>query len=239
MAPTSIDGSDITGATIDGQDVSEITVDGQTVFEAGPDIPDSGVYLHDDWGDNKLQNRDDSVTVTYNGVTGTYRPEWTLVSSNPEATSQELSLTDNDALHAALPDIRNKSTTFEVNDLSGSLPFVRISIWGTSTSHRDSDKADIYAESYFVDIQQGFDVFRLRRQAGLAGSPTDVINADQSFSLPIDVRVEHDGSGGWELFLNGVSQGTATDTTYTDTEPILWGFSDVRNPTTVNEIKVS
>jgi len=40
MAPTSIDGNDITGATIDGQDVSEITVDGQTVFTA---IPDSGL----------------------------------------------------------------------------------------------------------------------------------------------------------------------------------------------------
>jgi hypothetical protein len=36
--PTSIDGTDITGATIDGQDVQEITVDGQTVFTAGPPV---------------------------------------------------------------------------------------------------------------------------------------------------------------------------------------------------------
>jgi len=34
IPPTSIDGTDITGATIDGQDVEEITVDGQTVFTA-------------------------------------------------------------------------------------------------------------------------------------------------------------------------------------------------------------
>jgi len=34
--PTSIDGTDITGATIDGQDVQEITIDGQTVFTAQP-----------------------------------------------------------------------------------------------------------------------------------------------------------------------------------------------------------
>jgi len=34
--PTSIDGTDITGATIDGQEVQEITVDGQTVFKTGP-----------------------------------------------------------------------------------------------------------------------------------------------------------------------------------------------------------
>jgi len=39
--PTSIDGTDITGATIDGQEVQEITVDGQTVFTAAPVIPDT------------------------------------------------------------------------------------------------------------------------------------------------------------------------------------------------------
>jgi len=41
MIPTSIDGTDITGATIDGTDVTEITVDGQTVFTSGlPDAAD-------------------------------------------------------------------------------------------------------------------------------------------------------------------------------------------------------
>jgi len=39
IPPTSIDGTDITGATIDGTDVTEITVDGQTVFTAGPAAP--------------------------------------------------------------------------------------------------------------------------------------------------------------------------------------------------------
>jgi len=41
IPPTSIDGTDITGATIDGTDVTEITVDGDTVFTAGP--PDTGM----------------------------------------------------------------------------------------------------------------------------------------------------------------------------------------------------
>jgi len=40
MIPTSIDGTDITGATIDGTDVQEITVDGQTVFTAETIIDD-------------------------------------------------------------------------------------------------------------------------------------------------------------------------------------------------------
>jgi len=45
MPPTSIDGTDITGATIDGTNVQEITVDGQTVFTAGPPLPTAGL-LH-------------------------------------------------------------------------------------------------------------------------------------------------------------------------------------------------
>jgi len=40
IPPTSIDGTDITGATIDGTDVTEITVDGQTVFTAVNTIDD-------------------------------------------------------------------------------------------------------------------------------------------------------------------------------------------------------
>jgi len=46
MIPTSIDGTDITGATIDGTDVTEITVDGQTVFTAGPS-PGRHFYITD------------------------------------------------------------------------------------------------------------------------------------------------------------------------------------------------
>jgi len=46
IPPTSIDGTDITGATIDGTDVQEITVDGDVVFSAAPQIPVSGL-LHD------------------------------------------------------------------------------------------------------------------------------------------------------------------------------------------------
>ena len=41
IPPTSIDGTDITGATIDGTDVTEITVDGDVVFSAIPNIIDN------------------------------------------------------------------------------------------------------------------------------------------------------------------------------------------------------
>jgi len=55
--PTSIDGTDITGATIDGQDVQEITIDGQTVFTAiDPNLIDN---FEDS---NGIYNTNDSLT---------------------------------------------------------------------------------------------------------------------------------------------------------------------------------
>jgi len=48
MIPTSIDGTDITGATIDGTDVTEITVDGDVVFSAGPALPTTNLIHHYD-----------------------------------------------------------------------------------------------------------------------------------------------------------------------------------------------
>jgi len=57
MIPTSIDGTDITGATIDGTDVQEITVDGQTVFSAGPPLPTTGlVHRYDATDTSSLTN---------------------------------------------------------------------------------------------------------------------------------------------------------------------------------------
>jgi len=81
MPPTSIDGTDITGATIDGTDVTEITVDGQTVFEA-VSIPASAVlnlnasnYSGSIWTANIGQNVPDNfgnptkTTATNGGKT--------------------------------------------------------------------------------------------------------------------------------------------------------------------------
>jgi len=55
--PTSIDGTDITGATVDGTEVTEITIDGETVFTAGPDTPivdnfESGNLTSGGWSGN-------------------------------------------------------------------------------------------------------------------------------------------------------------------------------------------
>jgi len=67
MIPTSIDGTDITGATIDGTDVTEITVDGQTVFTAF-EAPPSEIYY--DFSTNAAIDRSGNGNDgTVNGAT--------------------------------------------------------------------------------------------------------------------------------------------------------------------------
>jgi len=63
MPPTSIDGTDITGATIDGTDVTEITVDGQTVFSAVLDVPDTA-NLRSHYDAKSLTGFSDGNTVS-------------------------------------------------------------------------------------------------------------------------------------------------------------------------------
>jgi len=70
MIPTSIDGTDITGATIDGTDVTEITVDGQTVFTAAPPIPQSVVYeyLYDNFSSGTWQDSAGNEDISTSNV---------------------------------------------------------------------------------------------------------------------------------------------------------------------------
>jgi len=66
IPPTSIDGTDITGATIDGTDVQEITVDGQTVFSA-VDVVDNA-----ELSPNGPYSPSDTISTYYTGNTGDY-----------------------------------------------------------------------------------------------------------------------------------------------------------------------
>jgi len=79
MIPTSIDGTDITGATIDGQDVEEITVDGNTVFTAAPPpAPVNRMYVADIVG-NLVRQFDLTNKFDLSGATQT----GTLSSDDP------------------------------------------------------------------------------------------------------------------------------------------------------------
>jgi len=71
IPPTSIDGTDITGATIDGTDVEEITVDGDVVFTSAPPAIPSGAVAHYQFEDNtNTSTATDSVGSNDGTITG-------------------------------------------------------------------------------------------------------------------------------------------------------------------------
>jgi len=105
IPPTSIDGTDITGATIDGTDVTEITVDGQTVFTAAPAVPDqSNLVFHLDASQESLSNNQTTTTVTdfsgnnndFTGDSVTYKTN--QVNGLPAFEFDDDSLTNNQSV---------------------------------------------------------------------------------------------------------------------------------------------
>jgi hypothetical protein len=86
MPPTSIDGTDITGATIDGTDVQEITVDGQTVFTAGPtiidDFEDGNIN-----GWNHITGGGGTAQISNTAFNGSHSLEVTVTTGGPNSTA--------------------------------------------------------------------------------------------------------------------------------------------------------
>jgi hypothetical protein len=76
--PTSIDGTDITGATIDGTEVTEITIDGQTVFSPAPEIPASAIHRYKkDEGSGTTANDDiASADISYTSISWVSDTRW-------------------------------------------------------------------------------------------------------------------------------------------------------------------
>jgi hypothetical protein len=103
IPPTSIDGTDITGATIDGQDVQEITVDGNTVFTAEnppPVIP--GVV--DNFEEVLYEDENRSLSDVYGGDLGVFSRQQSVVFSGDYAleftnTTFPRSISDTDYLN--------------------------------------------------------------------------------------------------------------------------------------------
>jgi len=123
MPPTSIDGTDITGATIDGTDVTEITVDGQTVFSGIPasvvlqyfattysqgdgtwedDAGDANMSLSGDFQEATLSDGAESIDSDGSDDHGLVTMPSSLESSGLTAFSVEFALEFSDTTQASL-----------------------------------------------------------------------------------------------------------------------------------------
>ena len=190
---------------------------------AADDIPDSEVYFQDDWGDNKLQDRDGSGTTTYNGVEGVYRPEWNIEAGPATVDEGELLLIADDELVAIDADINinlDEPTTFEWTDVDasegrdGTSANVGLTCYAETNNHigRHTGEGQAGLENgYVVSIlSAGSDVLFVSFDDG--GFDDQLITA--SATPPYDIRVERDSNYNWELFIDDDSQGTATDDSY-------------------------
>ena len=182
-------------------------------------IPDADIYLHDDWGDNKLQDREDSGTTTHNGVEGVYRPEWTIRDNEPTVSDEKLTITGGDGITANINVNLDETVTAEINDfdLSGqgdsSSDYSVYHIWAEQTTDASSAFLD---ESYAVQMKGGGagSDLRLVEVDGSGNINTLIDSGQQPTTGNIEVTRQPDGT--WELFIDDESQGTATDTSHTN-----------------------
>jgi len=198
IPPTSIDGTDITGATIDGTDVQEITVDGDVVFT-------SGFSYFDDFDTNTLS--DYTIHETNLGV-----------SKNFTISGSELIQPDNNGYFFVYYDVSSEGLTdFFVEQVTNVYPDNDWSGVGFLVDGSTIVSGDIRIQLNEAAI--GFDSFPTPL---VYASDYDDVNtvSHTDFATPFTVRIEYDSSTDTAtLFVNGVEKvsinftlsGTVTD----------------------------
>jgi len=198
MIPTSIDGTDITGATIDGTDVTEITVDGQTVFT-------SEFSYFDDFDTNTL-----SEYVIHETALG--------VNKNFTINNSELIQPDTNGYYFVYYDVSSEGLTdFFVEQVTNVYPDNDWSGVGFLVDGSTIVNGDIRLDNN--DAVIGFDSFpRDEVYARSYANKNTVTHTD--YSTPFTVRIEYDSSTNTAtFFVNGVQKvsinytlsGTVTD----------------------------
>ena len=210
---------------------------------AEDDIPDSDVYLHDDWGDNKLQDREDSDTTTHNGVEGIYRPEWEIFEGSPFVDDARLTLEAGDAITNPIninlsEDLVLEYEVSDINIPSSSQAF-GVTVFADSKPEA-TEVHNIDGNGYAVWLQgddSGGQIVLFRYDDG---ERTEIIEDTSGFpSVPFRVAISRTSSAEWELLVNGDSKGTTTDDSHTLVEYCSLGVRDDEDVefATLSEIK--
>jgi len=188
IPPTSIDGTDITGATIDGTDVQEITVDGDVVFTAVQRLPH-----FDDFDTNTLSDYE-----IYDGTS--------IDDSDFSIASSELQQAGNNDFYFIGYDVSSESigsffleyeiSRYDDNDLIGGGFVIDTN---TLVAFEFSQQRN--------QIEMGEINFPSPQYFLINENPNNlkIVNTNVSFSEPFTQRMEYDGSS-IDVFHNGVFQ---------------------------------
>jgi len=221
---------------------TETTLDVEVI-----DIPDHEVYLHDDWEDNRLTDREDSGTTTYNGVEGVYRPEWTALNGDsnlslPSVSDEILTVQSDEGMFADLNLNLDETVTWEwsnVDPSSGASGDFNNNYLGLFAD--DIDAVDVYVkDSYAIRVQNGeaAELLHLSDKDSSDGWST-VVSGSTTITGAVDITVTRDSDGNWELFVNGSSEGTGQDTQSTDPSYLpIWCHVTQDAVVDVDELKI-
>lgn len=193
-------------------------------------IPDNGIYL-DGFTDNKLSNRDaytttalspESLEPDSSAYSDPSRPEWSVGSGNPTVTSERLELNNGEYVYAPLSEV---DVTIEYDfTYVGSLSVRQYdTILATGTSQRSGEFN--LEEGYYFDISPS--TVGLHRGSDFS----ELTSGSYNFQVgqPATIRLENDYDSGsdthnFELFVDGTSFGTASDSTYSASEIAYTSF---------------
>ena len=174
-------------------------------------IPDSDVYLHDDWGDNKLQDREESGTTTHNGVEGVYRPEWVITDNTPDISDEIITVSPGDGIETGINLNFNETVVWEGSITSQSGLSAGGDVFSIGLFADANDSRAHYVDNGYLLWIDGGDI-AVREVTG--GSPTEILSTTLP-TAPYDWSVERESNGGWTLFVDGTQQDTTTDTAHT------------------------
>ena len=200
-------------------------------------IPDSDVYLHDDFGDNRLTDREDSGETTHNGETGVYRPEWDIIQTDgddPQASNERLIVgtgRDSGALAADLSLNEDETITWEFTDIElgdrGGSGNSEINLIAEQNDPQPDDRIEL---GIFTDS------IGLRKYEN--GSSSFIIDSEDNDDENIDVEVVREPNGDWELLVNESTLGTGTDSFLPDVNYLTLFADEDGTELSVDEIKV-
>jgi len=214
IPPTSIDGTDITGATIDGTDVQEITVDGDTVFELSA-LPNSAIhqYKMDEGSGTVANDAIGSNDGTINGAS--FVSDSNLVggfgldfdSDTIDLSTDNQLKTDTDWSLAITVDIDNLSHP----DAAGNGV-----VWAQSTSTNDRWAFGYNGSNYAARI------------IGLNGDTTAGTSVSPNTGQKERIGISYDSSAvSLEWYVNGsdVTSGTISQSIQPDAAQVIGGDS--------------
>lgn len=199
----------------------------------------NGYYI-DDFSDNKLLDRDTYSETVLNPLnlepdssaySNPVRPEWTQeVSNGISINDTDITLSGNTdyVMHASFSDLNifNKKTVWEFKfrpsgTSNGADRYTLVGM-GNPTNYVNNNNGNnetyFNTENYQIFANDGgTKVFRFGRQDSGDGKwPNTLLDMGSlSANKTYVCRVERSIDGIWEVFLNGISQGTVEDTTYT------------------------